>query len=138
MRKGKIKGSWVAPPSFLQEPQQRVLPHPPPLTSPAALQTGRESLPARFLELGLDRRRKGLALGEGSIGVWPSGGGRGGGGQVSEQNSGPIQILPALLLRTEGLWEWQRLWEGHRPHWDGERNSVQKNSFILKITELEP
>ena len=55
-----------------------LLSHPPHL--PAAVQTGRESLPASFLKLGLGKGRKGLALGGRDIVAWPSGGGGSSGG----------------------------------------------------------
>lgn len=53
---------------------------------------------------------------------------------LSVQNSEAIQILSALLSRAEGLWEWQRLWEGHRPHCDG--GDGTKNNFIWNIPDL--
>lgn len=49
--KGENSGLLGGPSSFLWESQQRFLPYPSPLTSPAVVQTGRESLPACFLEL---------------------------------------------------------------------------------------
>lgn len=76
---GENSGLLDGTPS-LQKSQQRVLSRPTPLTSPAAIQTGRESLPASFLKLGLDRGRKGLALGGRDTGAWPSGGGGSSGG----------------------------------------------------------
>lgn len=57
-----------SPPSFSQESQQRFHPCPFPHTSPAAIQAGRESLPASFLVLVLDKDRKGPALGGSSVG----------------------------------------------------------------------
>lgn len=63
---GEHSGLLGGPPSFLQESQQSS-PLPLPPIPPAAVQIGRESLPACFLELGLDRGRKGSALGGRSV-----------------------------------------------------------------------
>lgn len=81
LRHEEAENSWLldGTPS-MQKSQRRVLSRPTPLTSPAAVQTGRESLPASFLKLGLGKGRKGLALGGRDIGPWPSGGGGSSGG----------------------------------------------------------
>lgn len=86
-----------------------------------------------WVSIGAGKHSPPPSLGGKSVGVWPWGSG----GQVSDQNNGAIQILPALLPRAEGLWEWQRLWEGHRPHWD-EEETVYKKKFYFEDYRICP
>lgn len=69
-----MRGKFRAPgrsPFLLVGVTRRVLPSPSPQASPAVVRRGRESLPACFLKLGLDRSRKGHTLGGRDVGVWP-------------------------------------------------------------------
>lgn len=101
--KRKIQGSWVVPlPSCRSHSKNSTLAPPP--TPPQLLSRPEGSLfPVYFLVLGLDKDRKGPALGGNSGGMAFRWGEGDTGEQASEQNSAAIQILLALLPRAEGL-----------------------------------
>lgn len=55
-------------------------------------------------------------------------------GQVSEQNSGSLHIVPALLPRAEGLWECQTLGRTQAPlGWGGQ---CTKETFYCGLQNL--